>query len=467
MAAGVRWIYLALLSAALCAALPTVLFRRPEPLPPEKFPAPELAFDRQRAWLNLSMLVTQFPYRVTGRPQDRLAAEWVANRFRELGLSCETESFRRLGAFLPVELKLKRLNGINVAGTSAGRVRDAMVIGAHRDVKWGPGANDNGSGTAVMLELARVLATGPHHYTYIFVSFGAEEAGLLGAMDWVAGHARQRQVRLMLNLDMVGARGASFLGFHGGAPHMPLRLQLAIREAARRHWPPFRSRGEDLTVISRVPGFPGTDSAAFELAAVPAVSPAVIGDPTFPHTPRDSLERLSPESLDLAGRLSEGFLRTVDSARLLGDSGEVVMTPEGYFPGWKLRLARLIPVLFLVLLAVSAILATRPRVRWMRAGVAVLLAFCVWISDPLFGLFLAAPPLLATDISLEETRRRRDFVVLVLTALLGLGALALAALACLFASGLFRPGAVILYFAASVAALSLPSVFFWRAGRSL
>ncbi len=92
-----------------------------------------------------------------------------------------------------------------------------IVIGAHYDSRAGnpmdsvndaPGANDDGSGTALVLELARVFSRQSLNATIVFACFAGEEQGLLGATHW-AEQARQKgwKVEAMLNNDIVGNTG--------------------------------------------------------------------------------------------------------------------------------------------------------------------------------------------------------------------------------------------------------------------
>ena len=94
----------------------------------------------------------------------------------------------------------------NVIATRPGGARE-VVIGAHYDsVSAGPGANDNGSGTAVLLELARATAGRVYPFTLRLVAFDAEELGLYGSKYYVHQYTPTSQSALlaMINLDMVG-----------------------------------------------------------------------------------------------------------------------------------------------------------------------------------------------------------------------------------------------------------------------
>ena len=105
----------------------------------------------------------------------------------------------------------------NVVGWLPGRdPRRLIVIGGHYDSRSterndgtvaAPGANDSGSQTAVVLEVARMMAGHPYDATVVFVAFAAEEQGLLGSKAFVA-HLGARfpaaRVEAMLDCDIVG-----------------------------------------------------------------------------------------------------------------------------------------------------------------------------------------------------------------------------------------------------------------------
>jgi len=81
-----------------------------------------------------------------------------------------------------------------------------ILIGAHYDAVPGtPGADDNATGVAVLLELARKFAAEPVRYPLRLVAFDMEEYGLLGSADYAALLREQnQQLRLMISLEMLG-----------------------------------------------------------------------------------------------------------------------------------------------------------------------------------------------------------------------------------------------------------------------
>jgi len=95
--------------------------------------------------------------------------------------------------------------GENIIATRPGTRPETVIFGAHYDsVEAGPGANDNASGTAAVLELARTAPAGP--LTLRFITFSAEELGLLGSRHYVSTLSQQerQQIVAMVSLDMVG-----------------------------------------------------------------------------------------------------------------------------------------------------------------------------------------------------------------------------------------------------------------------
>jgi aminopeptidase YwaD len=146
-------------------------------------------------------------------------------------------------AELNVALETTDRTAVNVIGVLPGadpaRADEAIVLGAHYDhlgVVGGavhPGADDNASGTAVVVGLARAFAAaGPRDRTLVFALFGAEEIGLVGSRHYV----RRPPVALartvaMLNFDMVGRLGDGHLAVAGVESGRGLREVVA--EAAR------------------------------------------------------------------------------------------------------------------------------------------------------------------------------------------------------------------------------------------
>ena len=95
-----------------------------------------------------------------------------------------------------------------IAETTGGDPNNVIVVGAHLDsVGVGPGINDNGSGSATILEIAEQMSKVKPRNQVRFMWFGAEESGLLGSEAYVESLSEQEQSQIaaMLNFDMVGS----------------------------------------------------------------------------------------------------------------------------------------------------------------------------------------------------------------------------------------------------------------------
>ena len=113
------------------------------------------------------------------------------------------------GSTARVFVVLTTFTAENVIAELQGKNDDNVVMaGAHLDsVPAGPGINDNGSGSAALLEIAQNLAN--HHpvNTVRFAWWGAEELGLIGSTQWVAQRSQEEldEIALYLNFDMIGS----------------------------------------------------------------------------------------------------------------------------------------------------------------------------------------------------------------------------------------------------------------------
>jgi Zn-dependent M28 family amino/carboxypeptidase len=113
----------------------------------------------------------------------------------------------------------------NVIAEKTGVNDDNVVMaGAHLDsVLAGPGINDNGSGSAAILEAAEQLANHKPQNTLRFAWWGAEESGLVGSTNYVNGlsQAEKDRIALYLNFDMVGSPNYVFMVYDGDQSSFP------------------------------------------------------------------------------------------------------------------------------------------------------------------------------------------------------------------------------------------------------
>jgi aminopeptidase YwaD len=170
-------------------------------------------------------------------------------------------------------------------------------IGAHYDsVEAGPGANDNASGTAAMLELARThRADG-----LCAIAFGSEENGLHGSRAFVRAHDVEG-ARFMLNFDMVAKISSPFFVATTGSASS---RDLADRAAAVAMELAFdMPRGA-------FPRFASSDHESFSAADVPAIT-VHSGDDPLIHDPRDDLDNVSRDDLATMLNVAAAVLRAL------------------------------------------------------------------------------------------------------------------------------------------------------------
>lgn len=198
--------------------------------------------------------------------------------------------------------------GMNVLGLIRGTdpvLRDeVIIIGGHLDhcgMDWEicPGANDNASGIAVMLAVAKAIATSGIHLkrSILFIGLGAEEQGLIGAKIYTADPVFPvKQTIGFINLDCVGIGPNLHAG--GGVNYPDFYKAFDQVNAAYVH--------RNLTTsFSTNLGRPRSDAAIFMQAGIPTVSFSSSGGSGAYHTPDDKPSTIWPETLeDLATMLT-------------------------------------------------------------------------------------------------------------------------------------------------------------------
>lgn len=111
-------------------------------------------------------------------------------------------------AALGYAVELERFEGgVNVVGTLEGATRERVVVGAHYDhIPGCAGADDNASGVAGVLEIARVLAGHRFDRTVMVACFDDEESGLVGSRAFVQRHLAQDPIAVAFVFDAIGVR---------------------------------------------------------------------------------------------------------------------------------------------------------------------------------------------------------------------------------------------------------------------
>lgn len=237
--------------------------------------------------------------RLSGSAEAAETRAYIARQFGQAGLQRVGVSFEH-----PTEITSPRDSAVRRATNIVGLVRGRtnanryIVVTAHYDhlgVRNGEiynGADDNASGTAAVLELARWFAANPPQNSMLFVALDFEEGGLNGARGFVAHPpVPLPSIALNVNMDMVGRNAKNEL-FASGTSHYPFLRPLLDSAAARSsitlrfgHDDPNGPRTDDWTNQS--------DHYAFHAARIPFIYFGVEDHPDY-HRPTDDVERLMP-----------------------------------------------------------------------------------------------------------------------------------------------------------------------------
>ncbi|MBI5652169.1 MAG: M28 family peptidase [Chloroflexi bacterium] len=198
------------------------------------------------------------------------------------------------------ETRVEKKSARNIIATKRGATENVIVLGGHYDsVEEGQGANDNASGTAVLLELARVLAPRPTQSTLRFIAFDAEELGLYGSRHYVEnlpGDARAKIIA-MFNFDMLGGGSGPLLAGGDGAVGKRAREVAQTLNISARNFSLGSGAGSDHQPFQRV----GIDTIFFSRQY------------DLLHTPDDVFAQVREEYLADAGRVALQTLIELDA----------------------------------------------------------------------------------------------------------------------------------------------------------
>jgi Iap family predicted aminopeptidase len=175
----------------------------------------------------------------------------------------------------------------NAVGYKPGATSEEVVVGAHLDTWYCPGAFDNGSGSAMVVELAKQLASFELNRGIRFITFGSEELGLLGSKSYVAQCSTLDTISAMLNLDVCAIRE--------GSPHLN-----SLENPKLKSWLEALIAQLQLPITVQNSSSPHSDHYPFYEKGVPACWAVTSGSPfSFAHTVYDTLDKMSPEAFTL------------------------------------------------------------------------------------------------------------------------------------------------------------------------
>lgn len=246
--------------------------------------------------------------RGTGSKEAEKAAKFIKKKFKKYGLAPKGTR----GYYQGFEAKVRRVvvpdsirDSKNVIGFLDNNAAKTVVIGAHYDhigegkqgslkdsTAYGKihnGADDNASGVAGLLELARYFSQNDvkEPVNFLFISFGAEELGLVGSRYFVNNPTIDlKSVHFMLNMDMIGRfnadRGVSIIGY-GSSPEFEAMFETIDRTQHVKFYTGYEGRG-------------GSDQTSFYEKDIPVMFFHTGGHPDY-HKPTDDPDKVDYESL--------------------------------------------------------------------------------------------------------------------------------------------------------------------------
>ena len=399
---------------------------RPTPLPRAFLPE----FDGQATKQLAGELVDRFPNRFPGSLGP---AQWFRDQLQPYGLPVRTERF---SSVIPGR---GRVRMENVIAEAVGRSPRTIVVMAHRDDDGGgPGADDNASGTAMLIELARAYGAPPGfpsgrlqpNHTILFVSTDGGAFGGLGA-EWFAAHSPLRHdVAAVVNLDAVGGPGQIRLELAGDTPRTPTGT--LVETAAGRVTAQIGRRPARPSIVRQLVdlGFPFSlyEQAPFIAHGIGAVTLTTAHDnPPDPVT--DTKDHLRAETLAQVGRSAQDLLGTLDEGLEFAEgTSSLVYVGSRQIRGWAIELVLIACLLPFLAAAVDLFARCRRRRIPLRPALRALrsrLGFWAWALGlfELFGLLGAWPDGAARPVSPRSAAATdwptRSLLVLALLALAG------------------------------------------------
>jgi Zn-dependent M28 family amino/carboxypeptidase len=253
--------------------------------------------------------------RQTGSDGEKAAADYLAERFKALGLVAKgTNDYFQAFTFKPKTNPHQKVNytvkegdstitGTNVVGFINNNVENTVVIGAHYDhlgrgaegslyrgedsTAIHNGADDNASGVAILLNLASKLKTENKGNNYLFIAFSGEEMGLLGSNYFVKNSTIDtNKMNYMINMDMVGRlKVDSTLAVYGVGTSPILKQTLTAHNSSFK-------------LIQKESGVGPSDHTSFYNADIPVLH-FFTGQHEDYHKPSDDSEKLNYDGMQI------------------------------------------------------------------------------------------------------------------------------------------------------------------------
>jgi hypothetical protein len=353
--------------AFLAAATATMVWQLRPPAPLGRT-TPAVEFSAERAADHVKA-VARAPH-PTGSHESARVADYIVAQLRGLRLETSEQLATCIGDSGPRQptVVARVRNVLGRMRSPAGGAAALLFVTHYDSVPTGPGASDDGSGIATLLETARALRAGtPPRNDIIFLFTDGEELGLVGARAFAEEHPWAKDVAVVINFEARGVSGPSVM-FETSGGNEALISEFAdgaIHPVASSVFADiYRHLRND------------TDFTVFRRAGLAGLNFAYLGDWPRYHTTGDSVANLDLGSLQHHGSYALALARRLGSATLpLPASGDsvyfaVFRSLLHYSTRWVRPLTSVMVLLFLVVVAVAF---AKRRLSWRTfpAGLAV------------------------------------------------------------------------------------------------
>tara|TARA_B100001758_G_scaffold245694_1_gene259206 strand:- start:8127 stop:9731 length:1605 start_codon:yes stop_codon:yes gene_type:complete len=220
-----------------------------------------------------------------------------------------------------INLTERRNKGVNLIAEVNNSKENTIIIGAHYDhIGWGAegsryrgepaihnGADDNASGTAGILELARVYNNSKYdNYNYLFIAFSGEEKGLLGSNAFAKSDLfNPHKINYMINMDMIGRLNEDGMIAVYGTGTSP-RWDLLLKE----------NMPEKVTISTTKSGVGPSDHTSFYLQDIPVLH-FFTGAHEDYHKPSDDADKINYEGIETVLNYIQNLINDLDDEKKL------------------------------------------------------------------------------------------------------------------------------------------------------
>ena len=353
-------------------------------IPPTPVSAPDdESFDLEKTMAHIEHIAVE--PRPMGSEGNRRGREKIANELRALGLEPEFQALSVPNYYTraaePVEIVnvLARIPGTDPTGAIA-------LMGHHDTFPTTPGANDDTSALAIMLECARAILAGPplRNDVVLFFTDAEEPAPRYGSTAFAEEHPWFDDIRFVINLEAIGRGGISVpVEISGSSASI-------VRDLARAT--PYPTAFSFVTAITELIGGSNTDFSVFRDAGILGMDVAFLAGSSIYHTPLDNIDNVGVRSLHQQGANALALTRELGDENLAArdGTGDSLFFTLGRFvlvryPSWlALPLALLAGLVW-----VAALWRRRRRLQTLKgAGVSLAAAVVSMVLSALLWMLI-------------------------------------------------------------------------------